>query len=69
MSKQGTKCYIYRRVSTNMQVDGYSLDAQKERLTRYADFEGMKIVGEYCDEGKSGKSVEGRPDFVRMLKV
>ena len=22
------KCYIYTRVSTSMQVDGYSLDAQ-----------------------------------------
>ena len=24
------KCNIYTRVSTTMQVDGYSLDAQKE---------------------------------------
>ena len=24
------KCYIYTRVSTSMQVDGYSLDAQKD---------------------------------------
>lgn len=67
MGKEGKHCYIYRRVSTNMQVDGYSLEAQKDRLKKYADYEGLKIVGEYCDEGKSGKSVEGRPDFVRML--
>ena len=26
------KCYIYTRVSTSMQVDGYSLDAQKDKL-------------------------------------
>ncbi len=25
------KCDIYTRVSTTMQVDGYSLDAQKEK--------------------------------------
>lgn len=50
-----------------MQVDGYSLDAQKDRLIKYADYERMKIVGEYCDGGKSGKSVDGRPDFARML--
>lgn len=27
---KGAKVYIYTRVSTEMQVDGYSLDAQKE---------------------------------------
>ena len=27
----------------------------------------MFIVGEYSDEGKSGKSVEGRPQFKQML--
>ncbi len=60
-------CYIYTRVSTSMQVDGYSLDAQKEKLRRYADFQNMYIAGEYCDEGKSGKNIGGRPDFQRML--
>ena len=27
----------------------------------------MVIAGEYSDEGKSGKSVEGRPEFQQML--
>ena len=61
------KCYIYTRVSTSMQVDGYSLDAQKEKLKRYAEFQNMAIAQEYSDEGKSGKSVEGRTEFLRML--
>ena len=43
------------------------LDAQKEKLKRYAEFQNMEIVNEYSDEGKSGKSVEGRPEFQRML--
>ena len=46
-----------------MQVDGYSLDAQKEKLRRYAEFQNMEIVNEYSDEGKSGKSVEGDLNF------
>ena len=62
------KCYIYTRVSTAMQVDGFSLDAQKDKLKKYADYQEMSIVGEYSDEGKSGKSVEGRPEFQQMLK-
>lgn len=40
------ECYIYTRVSTSMQVDGYSLDAQKDKLRKYADFQDMVIVGD-----------------------
>lgn len=65
--KKQQKCYIYTRVSTSMQVEGYSLDAQKDKLKKYADYQEMSIVGEYSDEGKSGKSVEGRPPFEQML--
>lgn len=62
------RCYIYIRVSTNMQVEGYSLDAQKDRILKFAEYQNMEIVGEYCDAGKSGKSVTGRPEFTRMLE-
>jgi len=62
-----TKCYIYTRVSTAIQVEGFSLDAQKDRIIRYADGNGFKIVGEYCDAGKSGKNMTGRPQFKQML--
>lgn len=62
------KCYIYTRVSTSMQVDGYSLDAQKDKLRKYAEFQNMLVAGEYCDEGKYGKNIEGRPEFLRMLR-
>ena len=53
--------------TTSMQVEGYSLEAQKDKLRKYADYQEMSIVGEYSDEGKSGKSVEGRPQFKQML--
>jgi len=29
-----TRCYIYTRVATAIQVDGYSLDAQKDKLRK-----------------------------------
>ena len=35
--KKKQKCYIYTRVSTAVQVDGYSLDAQRDKLTKYAE--------------------------------
>ncbi len=59
MKKTKTKCYLYTRVSTSMQVDGYSLEGQKNSLKRFADREEMEIVGIYEDAGKSGKSIEG----------
>lgn len=30
MKAKKDKCYIYMRVSTSMQVEGYSLEAQKD---------------------------------------
>ena len=60
--------YIYTRVYTSMQVDGYSLDAQKDKLKKYAEFQDMIVAGEYFNEGKSGKNIEGRPQFLQMLK-
>lgn len=66
--KKKDKCYIYIRVSTSMQVEGYSLEAQKDKLTRYADFQNLEIVREYCDAGKSGKNITGRPEFTQMLQ-
>ena len=51
-----------------MQIDGYSLDAQKSRMKAYAEFNDYEIVGEYEDAGKSGKSIEGRVEFNRMME-
>ena len=61
------KCYIYTRVSTAAQTEGYSLEAQAERLREYAEYRDLQIAGEYCDAGKSGKSIKGRPAFQEML--
>ena len=63
----GKKVYIYTRVSTKLQVEGYSLEAQETRLEQYAKSQNMQIVGRYSDEGFSGKNVGGRPNFQRML--
>ena len=65
MNREGKKCLLYSRVSTEMQVDGYSLEAQKNCLQRFAEREDMTVVDAYEDAGKSGKSIEGRPAFKR----
>ena len=68
MEKAKIKVYTYTRVSTAMQVDGYSLDAQKARMKAFADFNNYEIVGEYEDAGKSGRSIEGRVQFNQMIE-
>ena len=66
-SKKGKRCYIYTRVSTAMQIEGYSLDAQEKKLLEYARLNEMTVIRKYCDEGKSGKSTSGRPEFLKMM--
>lgn len=61
------KAYSYTRVSTSMQTDGYSLDAQMTRINQYAKAFGIEIIGSYQDAGKSGKSIQGRDQFKMML--
>lgn len=60
-------CYI--RVSTEEQrLHGISLDAQRDKLKRYAEEHGFLIVGWYEDEGISGRKViKRRPALQRML--
>ena len=68
MNKEHKKVYIYTRVSTALQIDGYSLDAQRTRMRAFAEFNDFEVAGEYEDAGKSGKSIEGRDEFNRMME-
>ena len=59
----------YIRVSTQEQkLHGLSLDAQKMKLTDYAEKHNMKIYDWYMDEGVSGrKLIKNRPELQRMI--
>lgn len=62
------KVAIYIRVSTKKQVEeGYSLEAQKERLIKLCETNGYIVYKVYADEGKSGKDTN-RPAFQEMMK-
>ncbi|MBE6145030.1 MAG: hypothetical protein E7171_00250 [Firmicutes bacterium] len=62
------KVAIYIRVSTKKQVDeGYSLDAQKEKLIKLCETNGYIVYKVYADEGKSGKDTN-RPAFQEMME-
>lgn len=59
--------YIYTRVSTAMQTEGYSLEAQRDKILKYAEYRDFSVVGEYSDAGFSGKNIAGRAEFQQML--
>lgn len=57
----------YVRVSLEKQVDGFSINGQIDAIKKFATYKGFNIKDIYIDEGKSGKSIEGRSEFQRML--
>ena len=60
---------IYIRVSTEDQAkDGFSIHAQGEKLTKYAEANDWDILDYYVDDGISGKNLEDRPEVTRLLK-
>lgn len=57
----------YIRVSTERQVEGYSIEGQITQIEQYCQFNGYELVDIYADRGISGKSMN-RPELQRMLK-
>ena len=60
---------IYYRVSTEEQIDGYSLDEQRIALEEFCAAKGWTIVATYAEEGKSARSdnIAKRPQFQQLL--
>ena len=64
-----TRVALYVRVSTMEQkINGLSLDAQREALTKYAQEKGYSIVDTYADEGITArKQLKNRKELQRLL--
>lgn len=63
-----TDAIIYLRVSTEEQVDNFSLDTQEDICRKEAVRRGLRIVKTFREEGKSAKTIDGRPELVDMMK-
>lgn len=60
---------IYVRVSTEEQAtEGFSIHAQKDKLTKYAEINDWEIVDYYVDDGISGKNLTDRKEVSRLIE-
>ncbi|MEP7167418.1 MAG: recombinase family protein, partial [Candidatus Woesebacteria bacterium] len=64
----GKKAIIYLRVSTEEQVDNFSLDTQEEICRKEAVKRGYEIIDVFREEGKSAKTILGRPVLINLLE-
>lgn len=65
--REMVRAALYTRVSTEEQAtDGFSLDAQLNKLKSYCKLNGWEIAEVYCEEGQSGRNTE-RPQYQRMM--
>lgn len=57
----------YIRVSTDLQIDGFSIDGQLSEIKAYCNKHNISLNGVYKDEGISGTAMKNRVEFQRML--
>lgn len=61
------RAVMYLRVSTEEQVDNYSLETQEKICVQEAQRRGIEILQVFKEEGRSAKTIAGRPVLVEML--
>lgn len=61
------KAGLYCRVSTDIQMEGYSIDAQKDFLKSYCKMHEIEDYEFYVDGGYSGSNID-RPDIQRLIE-
>ncbi len=59
---------MYLRVSTEEQVENYSLDTQENICVKEAERHGMEVVKVFKEEGRSAKTIKGRPVLIELLE-
>lgn len=68
MYDTGKKAILYLRVSTEEQVDNFSLDTQEEICRKEAEKRGYEVIEVFREEGRSAKSILGRPILINLLE-
>ncbi len=66
--QQGRKAVIYLRVSSEEQVENFSLSTQEEICRREATRRQFEVVEVFREEGRSAKTITGRPTLIKLLE-
>lgn len=68
--KVNIKTAVYLRVSTEDQAkEGFSIAAQKEKLTKYVEVNDWELYDYFIDDGISGKNIKDRPELTRLIEL
>ncbi|MEG0826407.1 MAG: recombinase family protein [Bacilli bacterium] len=69
-TKEKIKTAVYLRVSTEDQAkEGFSIAAQKEKLTKYVEVNDWKLYDYFIDDGISGKNIKDRPELTKLIEL
>ena len=67
MDEKTVRAALYTRVSTEDQAkEGFSLDAQLDKLKAYCIARDWNVAGEFIDDGYSGRNIR-RPAYSRLM--
>jgi site-specific DNA recombinase len=67
MPETPLRAVAYIRESTEEQGQGFSPDAQRERIREFAPENDLELIGEYCDFHSGWRKSAARPQFQRLM--
>ena len=67
-NKELRKAVLYLRVSTEEQVENYSLDTQESICLKEAERRQIEVIKVFREEGRSAKTIKGRPVLIELLE-
>ncbi len=67
-SKYKMHCVLYLRVSSEEQIANFSIATQEDICRREAERKGYIVDKVFIEEGKSAKSMDGRPQLEELLE-
>ena len=68
VQKEKSCAVIYIRVSSEEQVENYSLSTQEDICIKEATRRKLEVIQTFREEGKSAKTIQGRPALIQMLE-
>ena len=69
INRNQKRAVIYIRYSSHNQTEGYSIEYQLEQARKFAERNGLTVVGEYLDTAKTARRTAGRDELFKMKRI